>query len=94
MTVCGAGLGTSLLLRMAIEDVLADEGLHANVEAWDSGTAKSVNADIIVTTVDLIKSLKDFRGNVVSVNNLNDREEIREKLLPVFYEVKNRIENS
>lgn len=92
LTVCGAGFGTSLLLRMAVEDILADEGLHAKVEAWDSGTAKAKNTDIIVTTEDLVRSLDGFKGKIVSVIDITDKEVLKKKLLSVFHEVQDEIE--
>ena len=92
LTVCGAGFGTSLLLRMALEDIMADEGLHAKIAAWDSGTAKSQRVDIIVTTEDLVKSLDGFKGKIVSIIDITDKEVLKKKFLPVFHEVQEEIE--
>ena len=92
LTVCGAGFGMSLLLRMAIEDILADEGLHAKVAAWDSGTAKGQSIDIIVTTEDLVRSLDGFKGKIVSVVDITYKKLLKEKFLPVFHEIQKEIE--
>lgn len=92
LTVCGAGFGTSLLLRMAIEDILADNDLHAKVAAWDAGTAKGQSADIIVTTEDLVRSLDGFRGKIVSIVDITDKETLKKKFLSVFKEVQNKID--
>lgn len=92
LTVCGVGYGTSLMLRMYIEDILADEGLVAKVAAWDSGTAKGQAVDIIVCADDLVAHLDGFKGRLVPIHNLTDKNEIRERFLPVFNEVIAEIE--
>ena len=93
LTVCGVGFGTSLLLRMAIEDILADEGLVAKVAAWDSGTAKGQAVDMIVCTEDLVTHLEGFKGRIVAVVDITDREVLRERFLPVFKEIQAEIES-
>ena len=93
LTVCGVGFGTSLLLRMAIEDILADEGLVAKVAAWDSGTAKGQAVDIIVCSEDLVTHLDGFKGRLVPVVDITDREVLKHKFLPVFYEVVEEIQS-
>lgn len=93
LTVCGVGFGTSLLLRMAIEDILDDENLEAKVTAWDSGTAKGINADMIVCSQDLVSHLEGSKAKIVPIIDITDKKEIKEKFLPVFLEVKGEIES-
>jgi len=93
LTVCGVGFGTSLLLRMAVEDILADEGLVAKVAAWDSGTAKGQAVDIIVCAQDLVGHLEGFRGRIVPVIEITDKVALKERLLPVLHEVIAEIES-
>jgi PTS system ascorbate-specific IIB component len=92
LTVCGVGFGTSLLLRMAVEDILSDEGLEAKVAAWDSGTAKGQAVDIVVCSEDLVSHLDGFQGRIVAIRDLTDKDEIRRKLLPVFHQVRAELE--
>jgi PTS system ascorbate-specific IIB component len=94
LTVCGVGFGTSLLLRMAVEDILADEGLEAKVAAWDSGTAKGQAVHIVVCSEDLVSHLEGFQGRIVPIRDLTDKDEIRKTFLPVFLEVKEELEQS
>ena len=35
MTVCGFGVGTSLLLKMTVDSILEEEGINGEVEAID-----------------------------------------------------------
>jgi PTS system ascorbate-specific IIB component len=92
LTVCGVGFGTSLLLRMAIEDILAEEGLVAKVAAWDSGTAKGQAVDMIVCSEDLVTHLDGFKGRIIPVVDITDKVELRKRFLPVFHEVLSEIE--
>jgi PTS system ascorbate-specific IIB component len=49
LAVCGLGMGTSLILRMNIEEVLRNSGTKASVEHSDVSSAKSMNYDYVVT---------------------------------------------
>lgn len=81
VTVCGLGMGTSLMLKMMVQDILDEEGISADVEAWDAGTVKGKKADLFVVSEDLKSNFAGFDGKVVYVRNLTDKQEIREKLL-------------
>lgn len=80
LAVCGLGQGTSLILRMNIEQVLSDLGVNADVEHIDVSSASSMNADMIVTNEELAKSLENHQAEVVIVNNYFDLTEIRSAL--------------
>ena len=87
LTVCGCGFGSSLILRMGVEDVLSEEGLEAKVEAWDTGTAKCQKVDIIACSQDIVPQLEGFEGAIVPVRDITSKEEIRKKLMPVFKKI-------
>lgn len=80
LAVCGLGQGTSLILRMNIEQVLGDLGVQADVEHIDVSAASSMEADLIVTNDELAKSLPDQKDKVVIVNNYFDLDEIKNAL--------------
>lgn len=80
LAVCGLGQGTSLILRMNIEQVLGDLGVQADVEHIDVSAASSMEADLIVTNDELAKSLPDQREKVIIVNNYFDLDEIKNAL--------------
>lgn len=81
VTVCGMGFGTSLMLKMTIEDILVQEGISAEVDAWDLGSVKGRTADLFVASEDMKSNFWDMEGNMVFIKNLTDTEEIREKVL-------------
>jgi len=50
MTVCGFGVGTSLLLKMTVDSILEEEGINGEVEASDMTSACGNSADLILTS--------------------------------------------
>lgn len=83
VTVCGLGVGSSLILKMTVDSAMAKLGKKATIEHWDMGTIKGVNADLIVTTEGFRKNFAD-QDNVVYVDNIVDVDEVYEKLKEYF----------
>ncbi|PTM57628.1 PTS sugar transporter subunit IIB [Desmospora activa] len=80
LAVCGLGQGTSLILKMNIEQVLSEEGVQAEVEHVDVSAASSMTADLIVTSRELAQNLQNGEARVVTVQNFFDVNEIRSAL--------------
>ncbi|WP_010274946.1 PTS sugar transporter subunit IIB [Paenibacillus senegalensis] len=78
--VCGLGQGTSLILRMNVENVLKEMGVQADVDHMDVSTASGTQADFIVTNNELAQSLQGHSAKIVLVNNYFDLNEIKESL--------------
>ena len=53
MTVCGFGLGTSLVLRMTLDQVLGHHGIHAETFCTDADTALGHHFELVVTSRDI-----------------------------------------
>jgi PTS system ascorbate-specific IIB component len=83
-TVCGNGLGTSLILKINVEKILKDIDVEANVDATDVGSTKSSDADLIVTTSQFESNLKGVDKDVIYVNNVMDKDVLKEKLVEYF----------
>jgi len=79
-TLCGMGFGTSMMLKLFIDEILKAEGIKAEVIPWDLGSFKGQNADIIVAPTDMEQHLRSAAGKVVLIRNLVDKEEIKEKV--------------
>lgn len=80
LCVCGLGQGSSLILRMTVEEVLRDLGIKANVDNTDLSSVSYMHADYIVTN----KVFGDqIHNNVpkIIVENYFDKEEIRKAIL-------------
>ncbi|SHE36720.1 PTS system IIB component, L-Asc family [Seinonella peptonophila] len=80
LAVCGLGQGTSLILRMNIEQVLNEFGVTADVEHMDVSSASGIEADLIVTNSELAKSLPEQQEKIVIVENYFDLDEIKDAL--------------
>lgn len=81
IAVCGMGIGTSVLLKMNAEKVLAQLGIEATVQAADMKTARGSNdAQIILTTPDLAQLLTGLPAEVITIEHFFDLEELAKKL--------------
>jgi ascorbate PTS system EIIB component len=81
LTVCGVGMGTSLILRMTAEEVFKQLGLRAHVTATDVSSARGMRADILIGQE---MHTPDFVGHVpivVSVTSFIDKDEMKRKLV-------------
>jgi len=84
LTVCGMGFGTSLMLKMFIQDLLKELQVKAEVEVSDLGSVKGTPADLIVAPNDMKSHLAGMATPVIFIDNLIDKKELRSKLLPVL----------
>lgn len=80
LTVCGLGMGSSLILKMNVETVLKQHGIQASVEHMDVSSAASANADLVITNAELVDSLRHLSCPVAIVNNYIDNQEIAQAL--------------
>ena len=81
LTVCGVGMGTSLILRMTAEEVFKQLGLHARVTATDVSSAHGMPADILIAQE---MHTPEFVGRfpiVIAVTNFLDKDEMKRKLV-------------
>lgn len=84
LTVCGAGVGSSLMVKMNAEEVLLKHGIKAKIINSDVTSAKGNTADIILTTDDIYRLIKNIDiPNVVIINNMVSKSELEEKLVPI-----------
>jgi len=89
-TLCGMGFGTSMMLKLYIDDILKAEGIKAETLPWDLGTFKGQQADIVVAPTDMEMHLRGANAKVVLIRNLVDKNEIREKVLKAVEEFQNK----
>ncbi len=80
LVACGNGMGSSVIMKLKVENVVADMGLDATVENTSIGDAKSIagNYDLLLYPTafeyDLAGTDCPHRGGLV---NMVDEEEIR-----------------
>ncbi|MCL2560435.1 MAG: PTS sugar transporter subunit IIB [Turicibacter sp.] len=77
ITACGFGLGSSMLLKMKVEEVLKKHSIDAKVETSDVGSAPSAACDVIFTSYELGEKMKSQTETpIVMVRNFMDTDEI------------------
>ncbi|MGB2962530.1 MAG: PTS sugar transporter subunit IIB [Anaerolineales bacterium] len=87
-TICGMGFGTSMMLKMFIEDVLKAEGITGHqIIPWDLGSFKGQQVDLVVAPTDMESHLKGSETKVVYIKNLVDKQEISEKVIGAIKEL-------
>ena len=85
LVCCGSGLGSSFMIEMNIQNVLNEMGIKGiEVAHSDLSSAKGTPAEIYVATKDLSSRLEGLGGEVVSLNNMIDSNELKEKLVEVL----------
>lgn len=81
LTVCGVGMGTSLILRMTAEEVFKQLGLRAHVTATDVSSAHGMKADIVIGQEMHTPELEGQFPIVVAVANFLSKDEMKAKLV-------------
>ncbi len=89
LTVCGAGLGSSFACQMSIEAVLRELGIEATLDHTDISSVSGMTADIIVSAKNFETQFERYniKCPTVFLNRLVDKNEIKEKLVPVLKEL-------
>lgn len=83
--VCGFGCGSSLFLRIKIDQVLSDNKLTARTFCGDVGTACSADCDVIFTSPELAERMMErAKVPVIVINNFMNDKEVAEKVLGFF----------
>lgn len=82
VTICGAGIGTSGILKVNAERALQRLGLSATVVAADIGSVARVAADaqVILTSAEFVEAIGPTHADVIVVENYFDGDELAGKL--------------
>ncbi|EMC3524622.1 PTS sugar transporter subunit IIB [Salmonella enterica] len=79
--VCGMGLGSSVIAKMNIEQVLKKMSLSATVDTCDLGSVRSVPADLYVTTRELAVSMPaEVQSKTIVLTNFVRKVEIESSI--------------
>jgi PTS system ascorbate-specific IIB component len=82
VAICGAGVGTSAILKVNAERVLDRLDIDADVTASDvAGLAVSAaDAQVILTSPELVDKIGPTNADVVVIENYFDLDELEVKL--------------
>ena len=81
VTVCGAGVGSSMMLRLFTQQILQAEGIEATVDASDIGSVSPDSYDILITTSDFADTLRGSSATIVRIENMMDKAFLKSELL-------------
>lgn len=78
VTICGAGIGSSGILKVNAEKALDALGLDATVEAADVASVRDVaeDANVILTSAEFVEAIGDTYAEVIVIRNHFDQGEI------------------
>ncbi|NEN06976.1 PTS sugar transporter subunit IIB [Diaminobutyricibacter tongyongensis] len=82
VAICGAGIGTSAILKVNAERVLDRLDIDAEVTASDVANVRAVASDaqVILTSPELVDAIGDTNADIVVIENYFDLEELEAKL--------------
>jgi len=82
VTICGAGIGTSGILKVNAERALERLGIEADITATDVGSVGVVAADaqVILTSPELVERIGKTNADVIVIENYFDVDELAAKL--------------
>lgn len=89
VTVCGNGIGSSLLLRMKVEQIAQGLGIEVDVESSDSNAAVGKKADLYVTVKEFA-NIFPTEAKVCIVTSYTNRKKIEADLVPVLQAMANQ----
>jgi len=92
MTVCDAGVGSSVMLRANIIDVMSEYGVKCNggdcmIITADPLTAKGQVCDVIITQEVFVSGVAGTKAKILLLKNLVSKKELEEKLIPALKEL-------
>ena len=82
IAICGAGIGSSGILKVNAERVLAKLGIEADVTAADIGSLAEVarDAQLILTSAECVEAIGKTWADVIVIENYFDTAELTAKL--------------
>ena len=82
VTICGAGIGSSGILKVNAERVLARLDIDATVIAADIASVQDVAADaqVILTSAEFVEAIGATFADVIVIENYFDTTELSAKL--------------
>jgi PTS system ascorbate-specific IIC component len=80
LAVCGAGMGTSLILRTTAQRALEQLGVPASLEHTDIGSARGQRADVVIAQSTYLSEVGDIAPVSVPITSFVDVNHVREQL--------------
>lgn len=82
LVACRAGVGSSLMLKIKVNEVVKEHKLPVQVEHSSLDGVPGFDGDILITLVDVAEELKGkgLKQHIIGIANIVDKKEIYDKL--------------
>jgi PTS system ascorbate-specific IIB component len=95
LAVCGNGVGSSMIVKMALDDLFHEEKIYGDVECTSVAQAAGMMAfvDAVLVSKSFYNGIKDVipeGKKVIIFNNLLDKEELSAKVREFIKERENK----
>lgn len=82
LVACRAGVGSSLMLKIKVAEVVNENKLPIEVEHSSLDAVPGFDGDFIITLVDVAEELREqgVKQTVIGMTSVVDKNEIKEKL--------------
>ncbi len=84
LCVCGLGQGSSLILRMNVEDLLKARRISADVDNTDASSASFERCDYIITSSEIAENIKNPTAKIITVSNYFNKTIIEKEIREIF----------
>ncbi|CAM3500687.1 PTS sugar transporter subunit IIB [Pseudostreptobacillus hongkongensis] len=88
LVVCRTGMGSSMMLRIKMDQVISENHLDVDLEHDVLSAISNYDVDFVVTMNDLVDQVKDEAKAVIGIEDLMNKEELKEKLIKFLEENK------
>ena len=88
LVVCRTGMGSSMMLRIKLEQVIGENKFPLELEHDVLSAISNYDVDCVITMMDLVEQIKDEAKYVIGINDLMKKVEMKEKIEKFFEENK------
>lgn len=88
LVVCRTGMGSSMMLRIKLEQVIGENKFPLELEHGVLSAISNYDVDCVITMMDLVEQIKDEAKYVIGINDLMNKVEMKEKIEKFFEENK------
>lgn len=88
LVVCRAGMGSSILLKIKVDQVIKENGYPITTDQGNLDSLIGFTGDVIFTMEDLAKELKDSGKYVIGICNIMAKNEIKDKIEKFLCDIK------
>ncbi|WP_036055991.1 PTS sugar transporter subunit IIB [Pseudoleptotrichia goodfellowii] len=88
LVVCRTGMGSSMMLRIKLEQVIGENKFPLELEHDVLSAISNYDVDCVITMMDLVEQIKDEAKYVIGINDLMNKVEMKEKIEKFFEENK------